>query len=133
MISTGIWGPSGSCRLELEQILLNLVNNSLDSLRSKLEAAKAGARALEISTGTDDTTASSGRRSPFMIQVKGSRRRHEKLIQTLLHDQASRRRYRLGPGDLPAARTQVRRRADDRLQEGSWTRVTLGFRISFLL
>ncbi|MGK5082397.1 HAMP domain-containing sensor histidine kinase [Bdellovibrionota bacterium FG-1] len=46
-------GPVRAVPLDLEQILLNLVNNSLDSLRSKVQARERGRLMLEISTQTE--------------------------------------------------------------------------------
>jgi signal transduction histidine kinase len=47
-------GPLRVVPLDLEQILLNLVNNSLDSIRSKVEAREKGRLLLEISTRVSD-------------------------------------------------------------------------------
>lgn len=43
-------GPIRMVPLELEQVLLNLVNNSLDSLRSKQERAKSGLGEIRLAT-----------------------------------------------------------------------------------
>jgi signal transduction histidine kinase len=46
-------GPVRVVPLDIEQILLNLVNNSLDSLKAKNEARERGKQALELSTQID--------------------------------------------------------------------------------
>jgi signal transduction histidine kinase len=47
-------GPVRAVPLDLEQILLNLVNNSLDSLRSKAETRDRSRLQLEVSTSLSD-------------------------------------------------------------------------------
>jgi signal transduction histidine kinase len=46
-------GPIRMVPLDLEQILLNLVNNSLDSIKSKLDARDKGKTVLEMTTERD--------------------------------------------------------------------------------
>jgi len=119
-------GPLRVVPLELEQILLNLVNNSLDSLRSKVEDHEAKRLVLEVST----QVASHEDKQWAELSVYDTGEGIKKAdLKSVFKPFFTTKRPGEGTGLGLAICQQLAHKYGGRLEieskEGSWTRVTL--------
>ena len=121
-------GPVRAVPVECEQILLNLVNNSLDSLRSKAEVREKSRLSLEIST---QAVASEGKQWARIAVYDTGEGIKKSDLPNIFKPFFTTKRPGEGTGlGLTICQQLVHKHGgvlDIDSKEGSWTRVTFKF------